>query len=87
MLVGAFLSACLRCAASLARKVYMRQNLGVGILRNHYGGRNKRKVTPRFDCSSTGGNAGDRVGLDGIITDSSSRCPFQCVSLIFEKDT
>ena len=36
---------CIRGAASLARKVYMRQNLGVGILRTHYGGRNKRKVT------------------------------------------
>ncbi len=32
------------CAASLARKVYMRQKLGVGGLRKHYGGKNKRKV-------------------------------------------
>lgn len=40
------LSVGVRFAASLARKVYLRQNLGVGILRNHYGGRNKRKVTP-----------------------------------------
>ena len=32
------------CAASLARKVYLRQKLGVGGLRKHYGGKNKRKV-------------------------------------------
>ena len=31
-------------AASLARKVYLRQKLGVGGLRKHYGGKNKRKV-------------------------------------------
>lgn len=33
-------------AASLARKVYMKQGLGVGALRRQYGGRNKRKVRP-----------------------------------------
>ena len=32
-------------AASLARKVYMRQNVGVGAFAKQYGGRNKRKGT------------------------------------------
>jgi hypothetical protein len=32
-------------AASLARKVYMRQNIGVGTFSRQYGGRNKRKGT------------------------------------------
>ena len=35
-------------AASLARKVYLRQKLGVGGLRKHYGGKNKRKVWARM---------------------------------------
>ena len=30
--------------ASLARKIYVKQGLGVGALRRQYGGRNKRKV-------------------------------------------
>ena len=36
---------CCACAASLARKVYMRQNVGVGQFARQYGGRNKRKGT------------------------------------------
>ena len=32
-------------AASLARKVYMKQNIGVGAFSRQYGGRNKRKGT------------------------------------------
>ncbi|CAK0765036.1 hypothetical protein CVIRNUC_003218 [Coccomyxa viridis] len=32
-------------AASLARKVYMRQNIGIGTFARQYGGRNKRKGT------------------------------------------
>jgi NAD-dependent dihydropyrimidine dehydrogenase PreA subunit len=34
-------------AASLARKIYVKQGLGVGALRRQYGGRNKRKVCER----------------------------------------
>ncbi|KAK9795913.1 hypothetical protein WJX73_010849 [Symbiochloris irregularis] len=43
-------------AASIARRVYMRQNLGVGALRVHYGGRNKRKgVVPEHFAKASGG--------------------------------
>lgn len=43
-------------AASLARKVYMKQGLGVGALRRQYGGRNKRKgVVPEHFCRASGG--------------------------------
>ena len=47
---------CLCLAASLARKVYMKQGLGVGALRRQYGGRNKRKgVVPEHFCKASGG--------------------------------
>mmetsp|Transcript_274 Transcript_274/g.802 ORF Transcript_274/g.802 Transcript_274/m.802 type:complete len:158 (-) Transcript_274:219-692(-) len=43
-------------AASLARKVYLKQGLGVGALRRQYGGRNKRKgVVPEHFCRASGG--------------------------------
>ena len=43
-------------AASIARRVYMRKNLGVGNLRVHYGGRNKRKgVVPEHFAKASGG--------------------------------
>ena len=46
----------LRAAASLARKVYMRQNVGVGAFRKQYGGRNKRKGTvPEHYARASGG--------------------------------
>ena len=43
-------------AASLARKVYMRQNIGVGEFARQYGGRNKRKgaVPEHFAKASRG---------------------------------
>ena len=43
-------------AASLARKVYMRQNIGVGEFARQYGGRNKRKgaVPEHFARASRG---------------------------------
>lgn len=43
-------------AASLARKVYMRQNIGVGTFARQYGGRNKRKgaVPEHFAKASRG---------------------------------
>ena len=45
-----------RTAASLARKVYMRQNVGVGAFRKQYGGRNKRKGTvPEHYARASGG--------------------------------
>lgn len=40
-------------AASLARKIYVKQGLGVGALRRQYGGRNKRKVRRAALCCST----------------------------------
>lgn len=44
--LGSMLRRCVLCpAASLARKVYMRQNVGVGAFSRQYGGRNKRKGT------------------------------------------
>lgn len=47
---------CWTCAASIARRVYVRQNLGVGALRVHYGGRNKRKgVVPEHFAKASGG--------------------------------
>ncbi|KAK9835169.1 hypothetical protein WJX81_002844 [Elliptochloris bilobata] len=42
-------------AASLARKVYMRQNVGVGAFRKQYGGRNKRKGTVPEHCARASG--------------------------------
>lgn len=43
-------------AASIARRVYKQQNLGVGALRVHYGGRNKRKGTvPEHFAKASGG--------------------------------
>ena len=48
--------ACAVVAASISRRVYMRQNLGVGVLRTHYGGRNKRKgVVPEHFNKASGG--------------------------------
>ena len=49
-------AAAVSAAASIARRVYMRQNLGVGALRIHYGGRNKRKgVVPEHFAKASGG--------------------------------
>ena len=43
-------------AASIARKVYLRQNVGVGALRIQYGGRNKRRGTvPEHFAKASGG--------------------------------
>eukprot|EP00891_Asterochloris_glomerata_P005605 jgi/Astpho2/5605/Aster-02858 len=43
-------------AASLARKVYMRQGMGIGAFRKHYGGRNKRKgAVPEHFAKASGG--------------------------------
>ncbi|MEW5305157.1 MAG: hypothetical protein WDW38_002046 [Sanguina aurantia] len=43
-------------AASIARKVYIKQGCGVGHFRNHYGGRNKRKGTvPEHFAKAAGG--------------------------------
>ena len=44
------------CAASLARKVYLRQNIGVGQFRRQYGGRNDRCGTcPQHFKRASGG--------------------------------
>jgi ribosomal protein S19E (S16A) len=46
----------LPCAASLARKVYLRQGVGVGAFRKQYGGRNKRKgAVPEHFAKASGG--------------------------------
>lgn len=43
-------------AAAIARKVYMRQDLGVGAMRKMFGGRNKRKGTvPEHFAKAAGG--------------------------------
>ncbi|KAL3162893.1 40S ribosomal protein S19 [Trebouxia sp. C0010 RCD-2024] len=43
-------------AASLARKVYLRQGVGVGAFRKQYGGRNKRKgAVPEHFAKASGG--------------------------------
>lgn len=43
-------------AASIARKVYMRQDIGVGAFRKQYGGRNKRRGTvPEHYVRASGG--------------------------------
>ena len=43
-------------AAAVARKVYLRQDLGVGALRKQFGGRNKRKGTvPEHFAKAAGG--------------------------------
>lgn len=43
-------------AASLARKIYIKQGLGVGALRRQYGGRNKRKgAVPEHFARASGG--------------------------------
>ena len=43
-------------AASLARKVYLRQGVGVGAFRRQYGGRNKRKGSvPEHFAKASGG--------------------------------
>ena len=40
-------------AAALARKVYLRQNIGVGALKHIYGGKWRRGVrTPRHGCAA-----------------------------------
>ena len=42
-------------AASIARKVYLRQGLGVGLMRRQYGGRKSRGTCPeRFEKSAGG---------------------------------
>ena len=53
---GLYTEAGLLFAASLARKVYMRQNIGVGEFARQYGGRNKRKgaVPEHFAKASRG---------------------------------
>lgn len=54
--VGSDAVCCVASAASLARKVYIKQGLGVGALRRQYGGRNKRKgVVPEHFCRASGG--------------------------------
>merc|ERR1712039_466910 len=43
-------------AAAVARKVYLRKDLGVGALRKQFGGRNKRKSTvPEHFAKASGG--------------------------------
>ncbi len=43
-------------AAAIARKVYMRQSLGVGALRRQFGGRNERRGTvPEHFARASGG--------------------------------
>lgn len=43
-------------AAAIARKVYLRQDLGVGAMRRMFGGRNKRKGTvPEHSARAAGG--------------------------------
>ncbi len=43
-------------AASVARKLYMRQGMGVGLFRTQYGGRNKRRGSkPEFQSKASGG--------------------------------
>eukprot|EP00298_Acanthocystis_sp_HF-20_P001826 c12283_g1_i1.p1 GENE.c12283_g1_i1~~c12283_g1_i1.p1 ORF type:complete len:146 (-),score=40.27 c12283_g1_i1:129-566(-) len=42
-------------AASLARKVYLRQNTGVGAFRQVYGGSERRGVKPNRFCLASGG--------------------------------
>ena len=50
------LTAVLYLAASLARKVYLRQGVGVGAFRKQYGGRNKRKgAVPEHFAKASGG--------------------------------
>jgi len=42
-------------AASIARKIYLRQGLGVGLMRRQYGGRKSRGTCPeRFEKSAGG---------------------------------
>lgn len=46
-------------AASVARKLYMRQGMGVGLFRTVYGGRNKRLgYQPEMHCKASGGLVG-----------------------------
>lgn len=43
-------------AAAIARKVYLRKDLGVGALRREFGGRNKRRGTvPEHFAKAAGG--------------------------------
>ncbi|KAG2436344.1 hypothetical protein HXX76_006653 [Chlamydomonas incerta] len=43
-------------AASVARKLYIRQGMGVGLFRTQYGGRNKRRGSkPEFQSKASGG--------------------------------
>ncbi len=40
----------------MARKLYMRQGMGVGLFRTQYGGRNKRRGSkPEFQSKASGG--------------------------------